>query len=704
MDPATVPTEGGSADQSQSATGTSTEASTGAESSAPVSPTGGNAGIEMLPSPGRVISPTKALSLAERFNAKDSITVAVDAMPVRNFINYVFGELLKVNYIVVDGVPGFDQNITLNTQNSINSRQLFRLVADLLASKGLSISFKDGTYLVGPSNGKSTGDIPIGFGARAEDVPDIPGTILQIIPLKYGQNFALERAASQFTDTQVTLDLQQAALFASGSREGILRLIELVRLLDQPSVRTSRLGLIRLTYISVKDFTDQVSVLLENEGISTAVGRAPDGKGVVFVPVEQLSGVVIFATNPTVLERVEFWANQIDRAGEGNASRYFVFRPRNANPLELGATLASLVAPDSGNAQGQGNLSRDTRSAVAAGQGPAPAPLGVQRRSASAAAGRGTPNQVVSLSVEGLSMSVDPRSNSLVFYTTGPRYEALLPLIRQLDVAPKQILLEATIAEVTLTGDFAFGVEFGLSRDVGPKLPENGLGRDTISGGSLGLMNLPGGTLAVNYITNVTDQIKLRLQSNDSRVNVLSSPFMLVRDGMPATITVGNDVPTVGATSSDPVLSERTVTSIAYRRTGLNLTITPKINSSDTVVLQISQSISNSVPGSAISGAPIFFDRQLETEVIARSGQTVLLAGLISESQSDSSSNIPWISRLPLIGAAFRSDSKKKEKTELLLLLTPRVVESPDEWPAVRASIEKALQYLDLGNLGPVDR
>jgi general secretion pathway protein D len=291
-----------------------------------------------------------------------------------------------------------------------------------------------------------------------------------------------------------------------------------------------------------------------------------------------------------------------------------------------------------------------------------------------------------------------------VFYTTGPRYEALLPLIRQLDVAPKQILLEATIAEVTLTGDFAFGVEFGLSRDVGPKLPENGLGRDTISGGSLGLMNLPGGTLAVNYITNVTDQIKLRLQSNDSRVNVLSSPFMLVRDGMPATITVGNDVPTVGATSSDPVLSERTVTSIAYRRTGLNLTITPKINSSDTVVLQISQSISNSVPGSAISGAPIFFDRQLETEVIARSGQTVLLAGLISESQSDSSSNIPWVSRLPLIGAAFRSDSKKKEKTELLLLLTPRVVESPDEWPAVRASIEKALQYLDLGNLGQADR
>ncbi len=648
--------------------------------------------VELLKSPPRDVSPTKATALAERFNGKDSIAVSVDAMPVRNFINYLFGELLKVNYVVVDGVPGLEQTITLNTQNAVSSRQLFRLATDMLGSKGLSISFKQGVYLIGPSSGKSSGDIPLGFGVRPEDVPDLPGNILQIIPLKYGQNTALERAAAQFTDAQIALDLQQNALFATGTRETVLRLLELVRLLDQPSVRTSRLGLIRLTFVPVKEFIEQVSVLLENEGISVATGRSPDGKGVVLVPIEQLGGVVVFAVNPTVLERVEFWVAQLDRAGEGNASRYFVYRPRNANPIELGETLAALLAPQQKpDQQALGNLSRDTRSALGAS---ASQPL--MRRDAARSGAAAVTAQPTSFVVDGLSMSVDPRSNTLVFYTSGPRYESLLPLIRQLDIAPKQILLEATIAEVALTGEFAYGVEFGLTRDVGTQIPETGRGVDTITGGTLGLLNLPGGTLGLNYVTNVTDQIKLRLQSNDSRVNVLSSPFLLVRDGVPATITVGNDVPTVGASSSDPVLSERTVTSIAYRRTGLSLQITPKINASDTVLLQISQSISNSVPGSAIDGAPVFFDRQLETEVVARSGQTVVLAGLISESQSDASTNVPWFSRVPILGAAFRSDSRKKEKTELLLLLTPRVIESPDEWPSVRAGIERAMQYLQV--------
>jgi general secretion pathway protein D len=158
---------------------------------------------------------------------------------------------------------------------------------------------------------------------------------------------------------------------------------------------------------------------------------------------------------------------------------------------------------------------------------------------------------------------------------------------------------------------------------------------------------------------------------------------------------VGNDVPTVGATASDPIQSNRTITTVLYRKTGLELTIVPNINAQGLVVMEIKQRISNTVPGSSgVSGAPTFFDRSVNTEVVARSGQSILLAGLISESGSLSSDGIPWVRKLPLLGAAFRSDSKKREKTELVLMITPRVIDTPEEWDYVRRGLESALQYL----------
>jgi general secretion pathway protein D len=264
------------------------------------------------------------------------------------------------------------------------------------------------------------------------------------------------------------------------------------------------------------------------------------------------------------------------------------------------------------------------------------------------------------------------------------RYQTLLPMIKRLDVPPKQILLEAMIAEVTLSGEFAYGVEFAFSSG-------------EFSGGTLGNLGLPDGGLALNWVGNLTDQVRLKLSATNSLVNVLSNPTLVVRDGVEATISVGSDIPTVGATASDPLQSDRQITQVLYRKTGLDLRIRPTINAEGVVVMEIDQSISNTVPGaSAVDGAPVFFERAITTEVVARSGESILLAGLISESQNENSSGVPGLSKIPGLGYLFRSDSKSKERTELVVLITPRVIEDPRQWNDIRIGMQGALENLVL--------
>jgi general secretion pathway protein D len=144
-------------------------------------------------------------------------------------------------------------------------------------------------------------------------------------------------------------------------------------------------------------------------------------------------------------------------------------------------------------------------------------------------------------------------------------------------------------------------------------------------------------------------------------------------------------------------VSDKTVTTVLYRKTGLQLTITPTINAEGSVVMAISQQISSTVPGSSgVQGAPIFFERAVSTEVVAGSGQSVLLAGLISESGTDSAEKVPVLGRIPALGGLFSSTSKRREKTELVLFITPRVVNSGAEWATLYEKINESFKYLQM--------
>ena len=586
-------------------------------------------------------------------SATKQVTVAVETMPLVDFIHHSLGGVLGVSYVVSDELKNLSKQITLNIQGNINKRQYYRHVKNILKANNAYISFKDNVYYVYPL-AIADGNVAIGIGGDTRNIPATSGQILQIIPLQFGIRISIERTLNQLTKAKITPDFDQSTIFVQGSRSQVQQVIDLVDLLDRPANRAKQIGFLTLSFISPAEFTQQVVTLLENEGIPAGEGK-PNQKNVVLVPLVQSGGVAIFASSLPFLKRVEAWAKKLDVPAKGNDNQYFIYHPKYARARDLGDSLMPLFGGVASTAKG--NSSRDTKSAVA------------NKRNV---------NEAAATATNGLKMVVDERANMVIFETSGMRYQSLLPLIKRLDVMPRQVLLETTIAEITLSDEFKQGVEFNLKDGRFGFSTEGAFSIDKIAGSSL--------TWAGSL-----NKVNVKAFQGNSLVNVLSNPTLLVRDGTTATIVVGDEIPVI--TSSDTNDQTNIVrANIERKQTGLTLTVTPTINTEGVVTMEISQKISNALDANADSSAQVILNREIQTEVVANSGQTIILGGLISESKTDGESKVPLLGDIPVFGNLFKSKSKSKKKTELVILVTPKIIFDEKQWQEIKKNFVLGLE------------
>ena len=642
-------------------------------------------GVQSLQPLGRSHSTLARDDWSDRFPDDNAVRVAVEEMPLAQFLHYTFGELLGVNYVIADGIPDLEAPVSLNLQESVSSRRLYSLAVELLAGRDIGVTYRDDIFYLHPVDRQAKGGVFIGFGSRPQHVPERPGPILQIIPLKFGLSPSIERTIRGLVDAQVVGDTEQSALFITGERFQILRALDVVSLLDQPSQRGRYVGLVSLTFLTAEEFMGEIVDLMSVEGVPVSIGADSSGARVTLVSLESIGAVAVFSASRQLFERVNYWARQIDKPAQGAERRYYVYTPRYARADELGMSLAPLLGDPSALAGvGDTDEPRDTRSALRAQQAQSTidSALSMRRDDYGSRAPEG-PRAPVSVRSEDLTMSVDLRSNALIFNTTGTRYQSLLPMIRRLDTPPRQILLEATIAEVLLTDEFAMGVEFALERS-------------DVELGTTGGLGLPSGGGFISVIGN-DGAIRAQISASNRLVNILSNPTLVVRDGVSASISVGNDIPTIGATFFDPIQSETQVTTVQYRKTGVNLTVRPTLNAQGLVVMEIAQDISNTVEGgSEVEGTPAIFERSLSTEVVARSGETVLLGGLISDNVSNTVAKVPGLGDIPWLGRLFRSETESTERTELVVMITPQVLDENARWDSILNRFDSALRHISL--------
>jgi general secretion pathway protein D len=296
----------------------------------------------------------------------------------------------------------------------------------------------------------------------------------------------------------------------------------------------------------------------------------------------------------------------------------------------------------------------------------------------------------------GLNVSADETNNALVVVGTTRQYELVEAALRRLDVMPVQVVIEAAVAEVTLSDDLRFGLQWAFrSGDFAGILNQtsaNPFGNVTTPGVdgrlSRGLLDLalplpavPGFSFLysapnVTVVLNALDRI--------TKVNVLSSPHLMVLNNQTAALQVGNQVPiTVGTAQSTLVSGGPIVSQLQYKDTGIILQVTPRVNDSGTVLLDIAQEVSAVIdtPSTTTSQiqSPTFLQRRLVSSVSVQDGQTIALGGLIRDSNDNSRGGIPVLSQVPVLGWLFGSTVKATGRTELLVLLTPRVVRGQND-------------------------
>ena len=288
-------------------------------------------------------------------------------------------------------------------------------------------------------------------------------------------------------------------------------------------------------------------------------------------------------------------------------------------------------------------------------------------------------------------MIADKDNNALVILTTSDQYEKIESALKKLDVTPRQVMIEVTIAEVTLSGDLKYGVEWYFSNG-----PRQGGQLDTGISGIAALV--PGFSYTWKDKAGSVRAV-LNALAADSKLNVISSPHLMVMDNQTASIQVGDRVP---AGASQTVVGTNVVSSIQYLDTGIQLSVTPRVNAGGMVTMDITQEVSNAAATttSAID-SPTISKRSVHSIVAVQSGETMVLGGMITDNKSRASSGVPLLSQVPLLGALFGSQSVTDNRTELLVMITPRVVGNMQQSREVTEEIRDRMQGLKYMKLRP---
>ena len=675
----------------------------------PARPAGG--GIAIAPERGdeaQAVPPTPLLAgrptpaaLAPRAPARAAAAQAADVTlnfeeaDIRDVLAFVLRDVLKRNYVVDPDVAG---TITLGVSRPITRESLLPTLEAVLNSRGATMVETDGLIRVSRlrEGGKLSTTPPFAAGGAA-------GQAVQVLTLRFA-------TPSEIAKLLEPVLAQGRVLMADDARRLLLvqanaSELEMVRdtlaIFDVDQLAGTSVAMVLLRYADSSELVPELSSLFG------AVRKATDNGVIRFVPIERLNAVIILAREPRYMEEARAWIGRLDRVRRGNDPRLYVYHVQHGKAVEVANTLQGAFARDEAPepaARKPAPLPDFSPTGVPAGAPPGyvgspPIPSAPAQSSTGETGGNpgeapdGAPVRAAAARIDtgGIRIRADEANNSLLIRATPREFAQVLEVLEQIDIPPLQVLIEATIAEVTLNDELRYGIQYYLNSGKSNFLFTRNQQNVTPISPGLITPELPGFayTLNVNAPKVILDAL-----SQITQTNVISTPRVLVLDNQSARLQVGNVVPIVTQTAVSTLTNAPlTVNSVQYRDTGVVIEVTPHVNASGFITLDTTQSVSDVVNTTTSNiDSPTFRQRRLRTSAGVQSGSTILLGGLIQEDSTRSNTGLPVLSDIPVVGALFGTRDFATDRTEMIVLLTPRVVRNQAEADDMTNTIKRKFQ------------
>lgn len=629
---------------------------------------------EIYPGSGRPVGDT--IGRPGPAKGPGSFSLNFDEADLGEVAKVIIGDILGKNYILSPKVAG---KVTLQTTQPLTREQVLPTLEMLLSMNSAAlVKDEGGVYHIEPAaDALYTSALSIAD-RRGRELPT--GYQVSVIPVRnVGVDNIVEILKPLLQEkTLLHADSSRNLLLVGGTAAELLRVQEIVGIFDVDMMRGRSFALFPLTHV------DPPTLIEELEQIFDKKGKEDEGQFFRFIAIERMNAILAITHQARYLSDIENWIIRLDRAQSATGGGVNVYKVQHVDAVQLAATLSEIYGvPASQVGMGQATVAAGRRSVEVTSRPQQSSGLGgrssqirqVQRPMQTSGAG------VKVKGVEDVRIIPDEINNSLVIVATAQEFNVIKGVIKQLDVMPLQVLIDATIVDVTLEDELRYGIQWFFEHGAG--------GDNTITGGgstsvirtlapvALGAMS---GGLSYAFVSGDIKAV-LNAQASKGNTNIISSPSLMVLNNQEASIQVGREVSlrtgtttpltaTTGGADSQLIATQQ----LQQRQTGVKLKIKPRVNAGGLVIMEIEQSVEDILAGDTSTGNPDIQTREIMSSVAVQSGETLVLGGLIQENNNYGRAGVPWLHELPLIGPLFGSTSYDNRKTELVILLTPRVV------------------------------
>jgi general secretion pathway protein D len=665
-----------------------------------------------LPGGGVSVPPTGAVA------AGPAVTLNFEAADLRDVVRNILTDILNESYTIDPQVGG---TVTIRTSAGIPREALPATLEMLLRMNGAAMVKEGSIWKILPAASAVRGNLTPQLGGSSRALP--PGFSVQIVPLRYMGVRQMASVLEPFVKeaTTVRVDELRNLMILSGTELELRHLIETIDMFDVNWIAGMSVGLFTLQSADVK------TVMAELDKAIGPPDKSPLAGILRIIPIERMNALLIVTPQAEYLDEAKKWIERLDKGGEGSGVRFYVYQVQNSRAERIGPLLqqaftgrvtqqptpaptlspgtpaGTIVSPPSFQPQTTTPVTGQPASQVNVQVQPTgPAAQALAR----AIGGEGTGV------VRNIQVVADKDNNTILIVATPAEYSVIEAALKKLDVPQRQVIMEVTIAEVKLTDDLQFGVEWlfrggapsgrgsggNLTRST-PFNPQPGV-NPPATGTNLGLALAQGFYYIINNAAFPFGvQAVLHLLDQYGDVKVISNPHLASLDNQKATIKVGDRIPicqqnVVGAGTVGTTTNVFSTTS-QYIDTGVLLQVIPHINAGGLVTLEVQAEVSVAGTTTQVCEAPPINTRSIQTLLAVPSGQTMVMGGLILEDKENTSSGLPIVSRIPILGGLFGSQELKNNRTELIMFITPRVVENETDVRRVIDDLRRRMEQLD---------